>query len=993
MPLEKNLIPFPFRGGVDTKTDSKQLPPPKLVTLENGVFTTPGRIDKRAGYSEVGGTIWNDEAASGCLMAYGDELLAGDGLDLYTYTAGTSGWTSRGKLPSVKVTMDPVLRGADSQALADCAIHSGGLTCYVWLEGSGDAIRYALVDTASGAVVVSSTVLNGTLAASHSVTSPKVLASGAWFVVLWMDYDTSGGGTSTWQYQLRMRCINATTRTLDTEAMVGTMRTGTSHAYDACTTGSSSPTTDRVYLGYTAPDSGGAIGQLGMRYLTTQSGGVVLSAETLVTNGIPAAVSVFVDYPDGFGSQRVMFAYAVSATSTVYYSQRSSTLTLLGGGTVVSGSASSRVCGVSRDLGNGNGERYFVVQLSAGIVLFEKMDSGFSVVNVGYTYKAKIGSKPFIYRGRMYCALLHDSTLQTTYFLAAQSTYAVVSTLCAKWLSGEAVVSDLATTGELLPEINAVSDTSWQMVAYVYGQVSGLNSVILEMDPVPAAASAEIGNTLHFGGGFLRSYDGQVVTEAGFHLYPEDITAGQAGSGGGKNYQYVAVYEWTDNQGNVWQSAPSPVVSITNGNTISIADPATVTVPSLTFTNKSGAVAAIYRTIHNGTVFYRVGTVDNAYQLAALSFPDEVEDADLEENTQLYTQPGTAGTALENQSPGPGMSLVSYRSRLFLLDSSNPLRLWYSKANVPGYPVEFAGLLTRNIPAAGGDATALAVLDEKLIIFKADRLFFMVGEGPADNGTSDDFSPITPILSDVGCTNHRSVVATPAGLMFASAKGIYLLDRSLSLSYIGAEVESYNSDTITSAHLMPDTNQVRFTLLSGVVLVFDYLMKQWSVFTGIAGADSALWSGRFCWLYLGDNETGGYVAEETPGTYVDSLGGTTNYIALKLTTGWLNVGAIQGCQRIYKIFAIGDYHSAHKLTLSVAYDYDSTITENVFGVSGSSPYLWRFQPRRQKCEAIQVTLQDSYTSVNGRGLSLSAITLEAGIKRGTGKRPTSQGLT
>jgi len=47
------------------------------------------------------------------------------------------------------------------------------------------------------------------------------------------------------------------------------------------------------------------------------------------------------------------------------------------------------------------------------------------------------------------------------------------------------------------------------------------------------------------------------------------------------------------------------------------------------------------------------------------------------------------------------------------------------------------------------------------------------------------------IPTDTGTINPRSIVLTPMGIMYQSEKGIYLLDRSLQVSYIGADVEAY----------------------------------------------------------------------------------------------------------------------------------------------------------------------------------------------------------
>ena len=81
----------------------------------------------------------------------------------------------------------------------------------------------------------------------------------------------------------------------------------------------------------------------------------------------------------------------------------------------------------------------------------------------------------------------------------------------------------------------------------------------------------------------------------------------------------------------------------------------------------------------------------------------------------------------------------------------------------------------------------------------------------------------------------------PLGLMFKSEKGIYLLGRDFKVVYIGAAVEAYNSMTITSATLLADTNEVRFTTMEGRTLVYDYFHNRWATFTGQTAIDSVIY--------------------------------------------------------------------------------------------------------------------------------------------------------
>ena len=53
MPLQKQIVPYNFTKGIDTKTDEYQVSG-KLLTLENGVFQTTGAVRKRNGYAKIG---------------------------------------------------------------------------------------------------------------------------------------------------------------------------------------------------------------------------------------------------------------------------------------------------------------------------------------------------------------------------------------------------------------------------------------------------------------------------------------------------------------------------------------------------------------------------------------------------------------------------------------------------------------------------------------------------------------------------------------------------------------------------------------------------------------------------------------------------------------------------------------------------------------------------------------------------------------------------
>ena len=51
--LQKQSIPINFQGGMNTKTDTKQLDLGNMYKIINGVYTSPKKVDKRGGYNAL----------------------------------------------------------------------------------------------------------------------------------------------------------------------------------------------------------------------------------------------------------------------------------------------------------------------------------------------------------------------------------------------------------------------------------------------------------------------------------------------------------------------------------------------------------------------------------------------------------------------------------------------------------------------------------------------------------------------------------------------------------------------------------------------------------------------------------------------------------------------------------------------------------------------------------------------------------------------------
>ena len=471
-------------------------------------------------------------------------------------------------------------------------------------------------------------------------------------------------------------------------------------------------------------------------------------------------------------------------------------------------------------------------------------------------------------------------------------------------------------------------------------------------------------------------------------------------------YFYQVTYEWSDNQGNINRSAPSIPVSVTTTGSASTGS-VVLQLPVLPITYKTTnpVKIVVYRWSVAQQSYYQVTSISapvlNApdFPVQAITFTDTLTDASILGNNLIYT----TGGVVENISPPAFSSVTLFDNRLWGI-SSEDNSLWFSKPIVPGTPVEMSDFFTINVaPTIGasgstGFVTCIYPMDDKLIIFKKDAIYYVNGNGPDITGAFNQYSEPIFVTSTVGCDNQNSIVFIPNGLMFQSDKGIWLLGRDLSTNYIGAPVEAYNLDEVNSALTIPGTNQVRFMLDGGVTLMFDYFYGQWGTFNNIPSISSTLFQGLHTYI-----NRFGQVFQETPNTYLDG----SSPVQIKVKTSWVNLAGLQGFQRLYFFYLIGTYFSPHKLKVDIGYDYAPYPTQQTlitpinyapaYGVDpiygsgdpyGGAPNLeqWQVFAQRQLCQAFQITITEiydpSFSIPAGAGLTLSGLDLVIGGKKG-----------
>lgn len=990
MVLQKQKFLLNLGQGVDTKTDPKHVVPGKCSVLENGVFKKGQRVDKRNGFDGLPTKLVDGSSlpTGDSLASFNNELLLYANQTLYSYSEGSMGWVEKGDVVSATVTTEQVLKNTYSQTQADSA-YNQGVEVHAWMDSRG-GIRASVIDHEDGTGLLTDVEI------SASGSRARCIAFSNYLYVFYYD---SGS--------LYLRRLNPLSPTaFESAVLVSDTVNTTDPNYDVlpynlarilfCHNVESSSEINCGWLDVEGAVLSGSLAQFtiaeaaddclsviqgplqtfyfawhnvsGLRCAIYNSGGAELIAPLTVENPANAVVNV-----TGFSYDTgVEFIYEVSAANPDQTTTRRNTVTNAG---------------------------------SAGT------PSQF-LRSVG------LASKAFVYENEesqqyAFVALTHQSTLQSTFFIARSDGLIVAKQ---QYTIGGGLISY-----PILANVWTVSGTQYFYSILNKTQLISENAVIFTPKGVAKTSidftnernftSAQLGNNLHVIGGVLSMYDGQSVVEHGFLLYPERMSASASGSAGVANgaYNYIAVYEWTDNYGQIHRSAPSVPLAFT---VTSGPKNVSIVVDTLRLTAKQGirtpVSIVLYRTEAGpGDIYYRVTSISsptyNDTSTDSVTVVDTTIDSALISHEILYT----VGGVLENFSAPACSSISVYKNRIFLAGLENSDEIWFSKEHRAGEPVEFNDTLKKNIEPTGGAIQALQVLDDKILFLKADRWYYSYGDGPNNTGLLGDFSEPLFVSSDIGCTNPNSLVRFPKGILLKTGKGIYAIDSTLNSVYIGAEVEGYNHLEITSATLVANNNQVRFTTRDGDVLVYDYFFNQWSTFTRLQANDAILWKEQYVLL-----KTTGTILLENASVYRDNHVG----YGLKLLTGWVSLDTVGGWQRIYQMIIVGEYKSPHILRVSIGYDYNPGFIQTIYltpkdilqvkkygedspyGNSSSFGgislnYSFSINMKQQKCQAMRFLIEEitsSGTEGSGEGLTISDIGLLVGIKGNIAKLRQAQ---
>jgi hypothetical protein len=505
-------------------------------------------------------------------------------------------------------------------------------------------------------------------------------------------------------------------------------------------------------------------------------------------------------------------------------------------------------------------------------------------------------------------------------------------------------------------------------------------------------ATGEAGDVGLVASGYLAALDGDRLGEVMQAPPPTPVDVWNDGNTAptpvyvaGSTLAYRLCWEWRDAQGRLHRSAPSEPLELTGtwGNlSFRVAVP-----PFIDAEIKAGCLPKdVYLVVYSSPALKPSGTlfsIDDTYwaerplsygvaleDIRSASYPWMTDRLNMTETSSVpLTRPlYTNGDVLENDPLVNPLHMTTTRDRVWVIDSENRDTAWHSKPLTnPEVSPEFSAALTQRVPTEAGELVALGAVDDLVLFFSSSSIFGLdtADTGPDSTGVGD-WPPLRRISREVGCVNAASVITTDVGCFFASAAGIYLVQGTGQLTWVGRDLgDDVDVNDIVSAHVVPERKEVVFAATNGL-LTYDYDHGQWTfvVWTDEQGPTSG------ADIVSSVAYGGETVTVSTDGLAWQEDATSEEGVFYAARTGWIHLAGLQGFQRVRRFGLLGriafdppvvpPFETPPLLgTLAIRciYDYDETQVED-YTIDLASVYTpldplrLRFHMKRQKCQSV-----------------------------------------
>ena len=600
MPLQPSLVQFSFGGGINTKPNPKQLYTinqnagsiQQLALLQNGQFTNQNQINKRFGYNILPRTIQNNPVQTSAFMyngvalaTFNDELLAFDGIYMYTFLESVQQWANKSVAVSLDTTDFNLIRTNDDQQLNPDIAAYVNIEVVAWESSLSNSVNYSVKDTLTGATIVN----NATVQEANAL-KPKVITFNANIFIFYII-----------NQEIIYQKINPANPSVIGNSVAvasdGYITGGIQFSYDV------SVINNNMYVAYLSNAT--STGQISCFYYNPSlSKSAVTDVNSIAGDAVngpqgvvgPPVINVcgndttsndiFVTWADGYSLRTS--AYTNTLASNLFSNTVIATYS-----TSTDGFYFNTICGISYPTTSSIllfYEVYSPVGFFSEKVVANLITTAGVATNEYTISSVGLASKPFAISNSdgtfVSFNAAFESPDQSTYFTMLESTV-IGKTL--------ADVGGGFRTNNMLSEVVSTTTNIYRYANLVEGQtqsesntifnILGVNVTTLDFINPGIFCYAQQSNNLSICGGILNCYDGISTFEAGFHIYPENCVLTVVGSGSSLStgqYQYQMTYEWQDNFGQTHISGTSQIytVNVTAGQQVEIQ------IPTLRLTTK-----------------------------------------------------------------------------------------------------------------------------------------------------------------------------------------------------------------------------------------------------------------------------------------------------------------------------------------------------------------------------------------------------------------------
>lgn len=991
--LDWQLLNLPLAAGLNQRTDDRARPVPYLDICKDVQFDELGGIQTRYPYATIG-------ALADCRRVVDNdgELLVFTKTQLKSWNPASNTWITKGTHLAVKVDEETVFANTGDQIDCDRAELSGTIV-YTWADaavGANGTIYVAARNKATGTITLPPVAIS-------SATRPRLVAVDSSILLFYVDPSDANALKA-----IPLDPANPTPGSANT--LIGTV--DAADFYDVC----------RI-IGTGRVVGAAKIDATHYTVFTVDNAGDIVTSSSK-NRAATRAIAVS-STPDGASVQVIRGVSAGEAIKgdLITISTLADTAHVdVAIGTTTASPIEQIAC-AHRSVQNGGQYRCYVFWDgaegdTAAITEYNWIDTSGAVGTAATFVKdCALASRAFDYAGQVYVHLgfagvstfvagaspKFASTLQNTYFLYRDDAL-LVAKMAAMRAGGylphfshlpNVALTDGTTTFSWCGTERRIVPLGTKHTGY---SDRGPRDITFTFDSNEARRTARLGKTLYITGGEVMQYDGTRLVEVGFHIFPWFLAALENSSGAiaDGTYTYKVTWRWNSGTGERDRSttATHGDATLTGGTPQGMG----LAVEPLFVTHKTDNPPAIeiWRTADDpleDSPFYLVTSSDpaattnpnrylaNSAGAFSTAVDDELADADLATNEGDSEGEGE----LPNLAPPPCTIIAANDTRLFIAGvAGDPDRVWYSLLRGDGEVARFNGELTIDVPPPGGAITALAFLQDTLIVFRETAIYAFAGFGFDNTAGGQNYGPARTLATDVGAINAEGVALTAAGLMFKSRKGWFLLPGATAPVDIGDKVSDYDSETPLAIDVLRDSRHIRM-LSAQRMLVYETNSQQWGEWTIADGLHACIWNGTHVYL-----ASAGPKQQLTTYTALD--------YGIDVETTWIKPADLQGWVRIRQMQALGEYRSAHDVRLRVAYDYlqsyvdDVTWTATPTTVGG--PEEVGLGPSRQRCRSFKLRITAQAVGVTtpptGEALKLTGLGVELGNKRGLKRLPASQ---